>query len=79
MIEYTSFKGGDIRYDVCVLYHSLHIRCSTKKRTKCTSEVGSGGFCRQKNWQNSVLFLVSFMHVWDVDKEMEQNPRNCPP
>ena len=22
-------------------------------------------------------FLVSFMHVWYVDKEMEQNLRNC--
>ena len=32
-----------------------------------------------ENWQNSVLFLVSFMHVWYVDKEMEQNLRNCPP
>ena len=40
--------------------------------------LGSGGFCRQKNWQNSVLFLVSFIHVWYVDKEMEQNSRNCP-
>ena len=37
-----------------------------KKRTK---EVGSGGFCRQKNWQNSVLLLVSFMNVWYVDKK----------
>ena len=27
----------------------------------------------------SVLSLVSFMHVWYVDKEMEQNSRNCPP
>ena len=40
---------------------------------------GSGGFGRQKNWQNSVLFLVSFMHVWYMDKKMEQNSRNCPP
>ena len=32
-----------------------------------------------ENWQNTVLFLVSFMHVWYVDKEMEQNTRNCPP
>ena len=32
----------------------------------------------QKNWQNSVLFLVSFKHVWYVDKEKEQNSRNCP-
>ena len=31
--------------------------------------LGSCGFCRQKKWQNSVLFLVSFMHVWYVDKK----------
>ena len=42
-------------------------------------ELGSGGFCPQKNWQNSVLFLVRFMHVWYVDKEMEQTSGNCPP
>ena len=32
-----------------------------------------------ENCQNSVLFLVSFMHVWCVDKERVQNSRNCPP
>ena len=32
-----------------------------------------------ENWQNSVLFLVSFMHVSYVDKEVEQISRNCPP
>ena len=24
-------------------------------------------------------FSGNFMHVWYVDKEMEQNSRNCPP
>ena len=50
---------------------------ATRKRVE--GSIGTGGFCRQKNWQNSVLFLVSLMHVWYVDKEMEQNSRNCPP
>ena len=31
--------------------------------------LGSGGFCWQKNWQNSVLCLVRFMHVWYVVKK----------
>ena len=38
-------------------------------RVRCGLSIGPGGFCRQKNWQNSVLFLVSFMHVWYVDKK----------
>ena len=31
-----------------------------------------------ENWQNSVLFLVSFMHVWYVDKKNGAE-FECPP
>ena len=33
----------------------------------------------EENWQILVLFRVCFMHVWNVDKEIEQNSRKCLP
>ena len=89
----SAFKNASVVCStVCKRACAKHgVRRSTSFKNHCATrvvsfvcdhgllEVGSSGFCRQKNWQNSVLFLVSLMHVWYVDKEMEQNSRNCPP
>ena len=74
MLELVSFK---------VLSHTDTVHVAVQRMRVNQPSSGIPGrhrriLCRQKNWQNSVLFLVSFMHVWYVDKEMEQNSRNCP-